>query len=52
MMQKVKYIVTGVVLTLSVALSAQTKMIDGVVWIVGDNAIMRSEVEEYGLGLQ
>ena len=51
-MQKVKYIVTGVVLTLSVALSAQTNMIDGVVWIVGDNAIMRSEVEEYRLRLQ
>ena len=28
------------------SLQAQSNMIDGVVWVVGDNAILRSEVEE------
>ncbi|MGN0186656.1 MAG: peptidylprolyl isomerase [Paludibacteraceae bacterium] len=51
-MQKRKLIVMGFMLALSLTLSAQTNMIDGVVWIVGDNAIMRSEVEEQRLRLQ
>lgn len=31
---------------------AQSNMIDGVVWVVGDNAIMRSDVEEQRMRLQ
>lgn len=34
------------------AVAAQTNMIDGVVWVVGDNAIMRSDVEEQRMRLQ
>ena len=32
--------------TLSLSLFAQTNIIDGVIWIVGDEAILRSEVED------
>ncbi len=40
------------VLAWSVAALAQSNMIDGVVWVVGDNAIMRSDVEEQRMRLQ
>lgn len=39
-------------LMLSLASRAQDNMIDGVVWIVGENAILRSEVEEQRLRAQ
>lgn len=34
------------------SLQAQSNMIDGVVWVVGDNAILRSEVEEQRIRAQ
>ena len=41
-------IVITILCSLSAA-SAQKKVIDGVVWIVGENSILKSEVEErYG----
>lgn len=36
----------------TMALQAQKNVIDGVVWVVGDNAILRSEVEEQRLRMQ
>ena len=40
-----KFILVGSIFA-SLAVFAQKNMIDGVIWIVGDEAILRSEVEE------
>lgn len=41
-----KHKLLGLLCMATLGVSAQSNMVDGVVWIVGDNAIMRSEVEE------
>ena len=45
-MMKLKHIIPAVLTLLSVQLAAQDNVIDEVIWIVGDEAILRSEVEE------
>ncbi len=52
MKQKSKIAVLCALLASSLAAVAQSNMIDGVVWVVGDNAIMRSDVEEQRMRLQ
>ncbi|MDO4190507.1 MAG: peptidylprolyl isomerase [Bacteroidales bacterium] len=41
-----KYKILALLCMVTLCVSAQKNMIDGVVWIVGDNAILRSEIEE------
>ncbi|MCQ2384909.1 MAG: peptidylprolyl isomerase [Paludibacteraceae bacterium] len=43
---KLRYKLLAVLSLMASFVAAQRTMIDGVVWIVGDNAILRSEVEE------
>lgn len=45
-MMKMRYTILAVLALISVVLAAQDNVIDEVVWIVGDEAILRSEVEE------
>lgn len=52
MKRRIKISALGALLGFSALVSAQTNMIDGVVWVVGDNAIMRSEVEDQRMRLQ
>ncbi len=43
---KLRYKLLAVLSLVASFVAAQSNMIDGVIWIVGDNAILRSEVEE------
>lgn len=52
MKHKIEIWVLCALLAFPWAVAAQTNMIDGVVWVVGDNAIMRSDVEEQRMRLQ
>lgn len=52
MKHKIEIWVLCALLAFPLAVAAQTNMIDGVVWVVGDNAIMRSDVEEQRMRLQ
>ena len=51
-MRKISKIVFGVLLLCSVQVWSQDNVIDEVIWIVGDDAILRSEVEEERLRAQ
>jgi peptidyl-prolyl cis-trans isomerase SurA len=44
---KKNIVCTALLSVLCLSVSAQTNLIDGVIWIVGEDAIMRSEVEIY-----
>ena len=50
-MKKVLFLISFFITTL-VALNAQTNIVDEVIWLVGDEAILRSEVEEQRLRAQ
>lgn len=52
MKHKIEIWVLCALLAFPWTVAAQTNMIDGVVWVVGDNAIMRSDVEEQRMRLQ
>ena len=51
-MKKVGLLVIVILCSLNATLSAQGAMIDGVVWVVGDNAILRSDVEQQRIRAQ
>ncbi|MDR0799646.1 MAG: peptidylprolyl isomerase [Dysgonamonadaceae bacterium] len=50
-MRKFLFILCGLI-AISVSLQAQTNVIDEVVWVVGDDAILRSEVETMRLQME
>ncbi len=51
-MKKLNWFLLAILATFSLQLKSQTNIIDEVIWIVGDEAILRSEVEEQRLRAQ
>jgi peptidyl-prolyl cis-trans isomerase SurA len=47
-----KKFITGLIFLLSISIHAQKNVIDEVIWVVGDEAILRSDVENHRLLMQ
>ena len=46
MIKKVNLLFSLIILLISGSLSAQSNLVDGVIWVVGDEVIMKSDIEE------
>jgi peptidyl-prolyl cis-trans isomerase SurA len=51
-MKYLKSVILTIVCILSFSLNAQNNVIDEIIWVIGDEAILRSEVEEQRLRMQ